>query len=66
MSAIILGLQKLNLWTGVAFSPVAIVTVVNTLEPFFFARRYQWILREDTQYRFYRLRDETSGELLAR
>jgi hypothetical protein len=39
MSAIILGLQKLNIWTGVAFSPVAIVTVVNTLEPFFCVRR---------------------------
>jgi hypothetical protein len=34
MSTIILGLQKLNLWTGVAFSLVAVVTVVNTLEPF--------------------------------
>jgi hypothetical protein len=34
-STIILGLQQLNLWTGIAFSLVAIVTAVNTLEPFF-------------------------------
>jgi hypothetical protein len=32
MSTIILGLQKLNLWTGVAFSLVTVVTVVNTLD----------------------------------
>jgi hypothetical protein len=34
-STIILGLQKLNVWTGIAFSLVAVVTSVNTLEPFF-------------------------------
>lgn len=56
-STIILGLQKLNLWTGIAFSLVAVVTVVNTLEPFF-AWRSLWILMENTQHRFYRLRDE--------
>lgn len=56
-STIILGLQHLNLWTGIAFSLVAIVTTVNTLEPFF-AWRSRWVLMEEAQYKFYRLRDE--------
>jgi hypothetical protein len=56
-STIILGLQTLNTWTGVAFALVAVVTTVNALEPFF-AWRDRWVLMEDTQYRFYRLRDE--------
>jgi hypothetical protein len=63
-STIILGLQKLNVWTGVAFSLVAVVTVVNTLEPFF-AWRSRWVLMEDTQYRFYRLRDELTYYIAA-
>jgi hypothetical protein len=33
-STIILGLQQLNVWTGIAFSLMAVVTSVNTLEPF--------------------------------
>ena len=56
-STIILGLQDLDGWTGVAFALVAVVTTVNTLEPFF-AWRSRWILMEKTQYRFYRLRDD--------
>lgn len=56
-STIILGLQALNAWTGVAFALVAVVTTVNTIEPFF-AWRDRWVLMEETQYRFYRLRDE--------
>ena len=56
-STIILGLQKLNVWTGIAFSLVAVVTAVNTLEPFF-AWRSRWVLMEEAQYKFYRLRDE--------
>jgi hypothetical protein len=63
-STIILGLQELNVWTGIAFSLVAIVTVVNTLEPFF-AWRSRWVLMEDTQYRFYRLRDELTYYIAA-
>jgi hypothetical protein len=63
-STIILGLQKLNLWTGIAFSLIAIVTVVNTLEPFF-AWRLLWVLMENTQYRFYRLRDELTYYIAA-
>jgi hypothetical protein len=56
-STIILGLQKLNAWTGVAFSLIAIVTTVNSLEPFF-AWRSRWIVMEAGQAEFYRLRDE--------
>ncbi|OJF15207.1 SLATT domain-containing protein [Couchioplanes caeruleus] len=56
-STIILGLQDLDFWAGLGFSLVAVVTVVNTLEPFF-AWRSRWVLMEETQYQFYRLRDE--------
>lgn len=63
-STIILGLQNLNAWTGIAFSLVAVVTVVNTLEPFF-AWRSRWVLMENTQYRFYRLRDELTYYIAA-
>ncbi len=63
-STIILGLQQLTTWTAIAFSLVAVVTVVNTLEPFF-ARRSLWVLMEHTQHRFYRLRDELTYYLAA-
>lgn len=56
-STIILGLQPLNAWAGIAFALVAVVTTVNALEPFF-AWRDRWILMEETQYKFYRLRDD--------
>jgi hypothetical protein len=61
-STIILGLQRLSLWAGVAFALVAlvtVVTVVNSLEPFF-AWRSRWVPMEETEYRFYRLRDEVT------
>ena len=63
-STIILGLQPLNPWTGVAFALVAAVTTVNALEPFF-AWRDRWVLMEETQYRFYRLRDELTYYIAA-
>ena len=63
-STIILGLQDLNAWTGTAFSLVAIVTAVNTLEPFF-AWRSRWVLMEEAQYKFYRLRDELTYYIAA-
>src|SRR5690348_13226229 len=63
-STIILGLQTLNTWTGVAFALVATVTTVNTLEPFF-AWRDRWVLMEETQYRFYRLRDDLTYYIAA-
>jgi hypothetical protein len=47
-STIILGLQKLNVWTGIAFSLVAVVTSVNALEPFF-AWRSRWVLMEEAR-----------------
>ncbi|WP_370944642.1 SLATT domain-containing protein [Amycolatopsis sp. cg5] len=58
-STIILGLQNLDGWTGTAFALVAVVTVVSALEPFF-AWRSLWVLMEEVQYRFYRLRDDLS------
>jgi len=58
-ATIILGLQKLNVWTGIAFSLIAVVTTVNSLEPFF-AWRSRWVLMEETQYKFYRLRDDVA------
>jgi Protein of unknown function (DUF4231) len=63
-STIILGLQKLNVWTGIAFSLVAVVTSVNALEPFF-AWRSRWVLMEEAQYKFYRLRDEVTYYIAA-
>lgn len=63
-STIILGLQELNVWTGIAFSLVAIVTAVNTLEPFF-AWRSRWVLMEEAQYKFYKLRDELTYYIAA-
>ncbi|GAA4543561.1 SLATT domain-containing protein [Amycolatopsis samaneae] len=57
MSTIILGLQNLDGWTGFAFALVAVTTVVSALEPFF-AWRSLWVLMEEGQFHFYRLRDE--------
>ena len=63
-STVILGFQNLNFWTGAGFVLVALLTVVNTLEPFF-AWRSRWVLLEETLYRFYRVRDELSFYLAA-
>ena len=63
-STIILGLQKLNVLTGIAFSLVAVVTSVNALEPFF-AWRSRWILMEEAQHKFYRLCDEVTYYIAA-
>jgi hypothetical protein len=64
-STIILGWQDLNVWTGLAFSLIALLTVINTLEPFF-AWRSRWVLMEETQYRLYRLRDDLTFYLASR
>jgi Protein of unknown function (DUF4231) len=56
-STIILGLQELNVWTGTAFALIAIVTTVSSLESFF-SWRSRWVLMEETQSRFYSLRDD--------
>jgi hypothetical protein len=63
-STVILGLQNLNFWTSIGFALVALLTVVNTLEPFF-AWRSRWVLMEESQSRFYALRDELSYYLAA-
>lgn len=56
-STIILGLQDLDFWAGLAFALVTVATVVNTVDSFF-AWRSRWVLMEEAQYKFYRLRDE--------
>jgi hypothetical protein len=58
-STVILGLRDLDPLTGTAFALVTVVTVVSALEPFF-AWRSLWVLMEEIQYRFYRLRDDVS------
>ncbi|WP_433271845.1 SLATT domain-containing protein [Actinosynnema sp. CS-041913] len=63
-ATIILGWQDLDFWTGLAFSLVALTTVVGALEPFF-AWRSLWVLMEESQYRFYRLRDDLGHYLAA-
>ncbi|MGW2248796.1 DUF4231 domain-containing protein [Kitasatospora sp. NPDC001660] len=56
-STIILGLQSLNFWAGLAFALVAVVTLLGAVESFF-NWRSRWVLMEETQYRFHRLADE--------
>lgn len=63
-STIILGLQNLDGWTGFAFALVTVVTVVSALEPFF-AWRSLWVLMEQSEQRFYHLRDEVTFYLAA-
>ena len=62
-STIILGLQQLNFWTGLAFSFVAVATLVSAVEPFF-NWRSRWILMEEAPYRLQRIRDELEYYLL--
>jgi Protein of unknown function (DUF4231) len=56
-ATIILGLQDLSLWAGLGFSLVALVTVINAIEPFF-NWRSRWVLAEEAQYRFHRVKDD--------
>ncbi|HEY0638760.1 MAG TPA: SLATT domain-containing protein [Pseudonocardiaceae bacterium] len=63
-STVILGLQNLDGWTGTAFALVAVTTVIGTLEPFF-AWRSRWVLMEEAQSQFYRLRDDVTYYLAA-
>ena len=51
VATVILGLQDLDFWTGLAFSLVALTTVVNAVEPFF-NWRSRWVLMEEARYRF--------------
>jgi hypothetical protein len=62
-STIILGLQELNFWAGLAFSFVAIGTLVSAVEPFF-NWRSRWILMEEAQYKLQRIQDELEYYLL--
>jgi len=63
ISTIILGLQNLDFWTGLAFGLVAVSTAVNAVEPFF-NWRSRWVLMEETQYRLQRIRDELNYTLM--
>ncbi|MCN9244413.1 SLATT domain-containing protein [Streptomyces sp. RY43-2] len=56
-STVILGLQNLNTWAGLAFALVAVGTLLGAVEPFF-NWRSRWVLMEETQYRFQRLADD--------
>lgn len=62
-STIILGLQQLNFWTGLAFSFVAVATLVSAVEPFF-NWRSRWILMEEAQYKLRRIQDELEYYLI--
>jgi hypothetical protein len=62
-STIILGLQHLNFWTGLAFSCVAVGTLVSAVEPFF-NWRSRWILMEEAQYKLQRIQEELEYHLL--
>ena len=62
-STIIPGLQQLNFWTGLAFSFVAVGTLVSGVEPLF-NWRSRWILMEEAQYKLQRIRDELEYYLL--
>lgn len=56
-STIILGLQSLNVWAGLAFALVALVTLLGAIEPFF-NWRSRWVLMEEAQSQFQRLADD--------
>ncbi|MET9959914.1 DUF4231 domain-containing protein [Streptomyces sp. NPDC006326] len=56
-STVILGLQNLNAWAGLALACVALVTLLGAVEPFF-NWRSRWVLMEEAQYRFQRLADD--------
>jgi Protein of unknown function (DUF4231) len=62
-STIILGLQQLNFWTGLAFSFVAVGTLVSAVEPFF-NWRSRWILMEEAQYKLRRIQEELEYYLM--
>ncbi|MEV5972219.1 SLATT domain-containing protein [Streptomyces sp. NPDC051921] len=56
-STVILGVQNLNAWTGLALACVALVTLLGAIEPFF-NWRSRWVLMEEAQHRFQRLADD--------
>lgn len=56
-STVILGLQNLNAWAGLALACVALVTLLGAVEPFF-NWRSRSVLMEEAQYRFQRLADD--------
>jgi hypothetical protein len=48
VATVILGLQDLDFWAGLAFSLVALTTVINAVEPFF-NWRARWVLMEEAR-----------------
>src|SRR5262249_42126711 len=62
-STIILGLQQLNFWTGLAFS-FCCPRHSGQRSGAFFNWRSRWILMEEAQYKLQRIRDELEYYLL--
>lgn len=56
-ATIILGLEDLSTWAGLAFSFTALVTLLGALEPFFNFRGI-WLILEDGQAKTHRLEDD--------
>lgn len=54
IATVILGLQDLSLWASLAFSLVALTTVLGAVEPFF-NWRSRWVLMEEMQGKLHRL-----------
>jgi hypothetical protein len=57
LSTVVLGIEAIPGRAWIALPMVAVVTVLGGLESFF-SWRSRWVLMEETQYRFNRLRDE--------
>jgi hypothetical protein len=53
-STVILGLQDLDFWASLAFSMVALTTVIGAAESFF-NWRARWVVMEEMQANLYRL-----------
>jgi hypothetical protein len=56
-SAVILGIQDLDLWGDLGFVAVTLATILVGLEGFF-NWRSRWVSAEELQYRFYKLQDD--------
>lgn len=64
-ATIILGLVELTTPVAIAFVLTSLVTLVSALEPFFNFRA-RWVLLEEGQYKFHRIRDDIDFALVAR
>lgn len=55
-SAVVLGIPAIPSQAAIALPMVALVTLLNALEPFY-NWRSRWVLMEEAQYRLHRIRD---------